>query len=86
MKRKSYIIMMPRNPSRIRERMCIRLTRVETRSEDKRKQVALAEKARYQREWNKRNPDKKREYNLRYWERKAMKRLAQEEGHTEPSE
>lgn len=62
------------------------MTRVETRSEDKRKQDALAEKARYQREWYRRNPGKRTEYNLRYWEKKARERQAIEERHTEPAE
>lgn len=62
------------------------MTRVEPRSVDERKQLALAEKARYNREWRKRNPGKSREYNMRYWERKATERMKQEEGRTEPAE
>lgn len=33
--------------------------------------VARAAKARYQREWSKKNRDKVRAYNVRYWARKA---------------
>ena len=38
--------------------------------------MGLSDKARelrnaYQREWKRRNPDKIREYDVRYWERKA---------------
>lgn len=62
------------------------MTKVEPRSEDERKQIALAEKARYYREWRKRNPGKSQEYNRRYWERRALKRMDQEEGRTEPAE
>lgn len=34
---------------------------------------ARAVRAKYMREWRKRNPDKQREYNEKKWERKAEK-------------
>lgn len=34
---------------------------------------ARAERARYMREWRKRNPEKQREYDAKKWERKAAK-------------
>ena len=33
---------------------------------------AKAARAKYQREWYKKNPDKRREYMAKYWERKAQ--------------
>ena len=41
---------------------------------------ARAARAAYFREWRKKNPDKVRESNRRYWERKAQKMAEQAEG------
>lgn len=42
---------------------------------------ARAARAKYMREWRRRNPDKQREYNARKWEYKAAKiRLEREKG------
>lgn len=46
-------------------------------------QLGVEERRRYQREWRKRNPEKVREKNKAYWEKRAQKRLAaqsEEEG------
>lgn len=40
--------------------------------------AAKEEKARYAREWRKKNPGKNAEYVRRYWEKKALARLQQE--------
>ena len=42
-----------------------------------------AAKARYMREWRKRNPDKQRETQLRYWRRRVERELAEEGGETD---
>jgi len=42
---------------------------------DKIDELAREEKRRYEAEWRRRNPDKVRERNRRYWERRAKKRL-----------
>lgn len=39
-------------------------------------QEAIEERRRYKREWNRRNRDKCREAEARYWERKAAERAA----------
>lgn len=41
---------------------------------------ARAARAKYMREWRKKNPDKQREYNARKWERKAAKIKEEREG------
>ena len=41
--------------------------------------AARAAKARYQREWNKKNRDKVKVYNMRYWARKAAAFSASEQ-------
>lgn len=40
---------------------------------------AKAARAKYMREWRKKNPDKQREYNARKWERKAQQIAAEKE-------
>ena len=40
---------------------------------------AKAARAKYMREWRKKNPDKQREYNARKWERKAQQIAAERE-------
>ena len=40
---------------------------------------ARAARAKYMREWRKKNPDKEREYNARKWERKAQQIAAEKE-------
>ena len=42
----------------------------------------LAKKIRreYQREWRKKNPDKVKEYNQRYWRRRALRELKEDKG------
>lgn len=40
----------------------------------------------YQRKWNKKNPDKVREYQRRYWERKAAELEAEERSAEKPEE
>lgn len=34
----------------------------------------------YKREWNRRNPDKVKQYQTRYWERKAAEQAAKTDG------
>lgn len=41
-------------------------------------ELVRQEKARYAREWRAKNPDKVRENNRRYWERKAMEHTKNE--------
>ncbi|MDL2219386.1 hypothetical protein LJC04_03490 [Ruminococcaceae bacterium OttesenSCG-928-O06] len=43
-------------------------------------QFAREERAAYHRDWRKRNPEKLREYNKRYWIKKAKARLEEEKG------
>lgn len=43
--------------------------------------LAREEKRDYARDWRARNPDKVREANKRYWERRARKRMEQEGEH-----
>lgn len=40
---------------------------------------AKAARAKYMREWRKKNPEKQREYNARKWERKAQQIAAEKE-------
>ena len=40
---------------------------------------ARAARAKYMREWRKKNPEKQREYNARAWERKAQQIAAERE-------
>ena len=40
---------------------------------------AKAARAKYMREWRKKNPEKQREYNARKWERKAQQIAAERE-------
>ena len=39
------------------------------------KELAREKQREYLREWRKRNPDKVREYNERYWRRRALREL-----------
>ena len=47
------------------------MSRIRAFAEDERKRKALAAKAEYEREWRRRNPEKSREYCMRYWLKKA---------------
>lgn len=49
-------------------------------------QLGVEERRRYQREWRKRNPEKVREKNKTYWEKRAQKRLAAQGQKAEGSE
>lgn len=44
------------------------------------KELARQEQNRYHREWNAKNPDRRREINRRYWERRAARLAAEREG------
>lgn len=46
---------------------------------DKLKQAAKEEKLRYFREWRKNNPEKVKKHNKNYWEKRALKKLQEEE-------
>ena len=48
-------------------------------SEKRLDEQARAERAAYFREWRRRNPDKVRESNRRYWERRAAKKAQAEQ-------
>lgn len=41
-------------------------------------EIAKGVQREYQREWRRKNPDKVREKNRRYWEKKAQERLRKE--------
>ena len=47
------------------------------------REKALVAQREYTREWRRRNPDKVREYNRRYWVRRAEKAQRQDERDTE---
>ena len=48
---------------------------------DKQLEELAKEKQReYQREWRKKNPDKVKEYNKSYWERRALRELKENKG------
>ena len=47
---------------------------------------ALEARRAYKREWHRRNPDKVREYQARYWEKRAAELEAQEASKCRPSE
>ncbi|MGM9670448.1 MAG: phosphatase [Oscillospiraceae bacterium] len=40
-------------------------------------EIIRREKAEYAREWRSKNPDKVRENNRKYWERRALKKIAE---------
>jgi hypothetical protein len=41
-------------------------------------EIAKEERRRYQREWRRKNKDKVKEHNQRYWKKKALERLEEE--------
>lgn len=43
------------------------------------KELAIKARREYHREWRRNNPDKVREYREKYWQKKALEILAEEE-------
>ena len=43
-------------------------------------ELAREKQREYQREWRKKNPDKVKEYNKSYWERRALRELKENKG------